>query len=330
VTSTDTDTPLRSPIPAKGRSLWTDAWLRFRRRKLAMAMLWIIGLYALLAAIVFSGLIAADWDQPVVTSEFYERPAWSRLVVADAQGNALTKNEQYRKIAPELWFGTDIFGQSVLRKTLYGARISLTVALLASLLSIAIGVPMGAIAGYCGGLVDEIIVWLYSTLSSIPGFLLILAFAFVLRERLPGITAVYVALGVTSWVGLCRLIRGEVLKHKNRDYVAAAKVYGASQSRIILRHIVPNVSHLILTDFSLRFVGFIHAEVILSYLGLGPKEEPSWGTMINEAKLELTRNPSVWWQLAAATAAVLFLSLALNIAGDAMRDALDPKLKHVA
>ena len=204
------------------------------------------------------------------------------------------------------------------------------VAFLASLLSIAIGVPMGAIAGYFGGLVDEIIVWLYSTLSSIPGFLLILAFAFVLRERLPGITSVYVALGLTSWVGLCRLMRGEVLKHKNRDYVAAAMVYGASRPRIIFKHIIPNVTHLILIDFSLRFVGFVHAEVILSYLGLGPKEQPSWGTMINEAKQELTRNPSVWWQLAAAAVAVLILSLALNVAGDAMRDALDPKLRHVA
>ena len=330
MTAAGADMSLLAAKPDKGRSLWADAWFRFRRRKLAMMMLWIVGVYVVLALAVFFGFLAANWDQPVVTSEFYEGPAWSRLVVTDAQGKALEEHEQHRRIAPELWFGTDIFGQSVLRKTIYGAKISLTVAFLASLLSIAIGVPMGAIAGYFGGLVDEIIVWLYSTLSSIPGFLLILAFAFVLRERLPGITSVYVALGLTSWVGLCRLMRGEVLKHKNRDYVAAAMVYGASRPRIIFKHIIPNVTHLILIDFSLRFVGFVHAEVILSYLGLGPKEQPSWGTMINEAKQELTRNPSVWWQLAAAAVAVLILSLALNVAGDAMRDALDPKLRHVA
>lgn len=302
---------------SKGQSLWSIAWMRFRRRKLAMAMMPILIVYAVLALLVSFGWVAADWNQTVNRS--YAPPEWSASVSVD---------DHARRVAPELWFGTDIFGQSVLRKTLYGAKISLTVALLASMLSIAIGVPMGAIAGYFGGLIDEFIVWLYSTLSSIPGYVLILAFAFVLRDRLPGISAVYVALGVTSWVGLCRLIRGEVLKHKQRDYVAAALACGASRTRIIFRHIVPNVSHLILIDFSLRFVSFIHAEVILSYLGLGPKDQPSWGNMINEAKQELTRSPTVWWQLAAATVAILLISLALNVVSDALRDALDPKIKE--
>lgn len=292
-------TDIAARKPDKGTSLWADAWRRLRRNHMAMVMMVIIILYALLAILVMTGALAADWKDTV--GESYQPPSAEHLL------------------------GTDIFGQSVLRKTLYGAKISLTVALLASLLSVAIGVPLGAIAGYFGGLIDELIVWLYSTLSSIPGFLLILAFAFVLREKLPGISAVYLALGLTSWVGLCRLIRGEVLKHRDRDYVTAAVAYGASRSRVIFRHVVPNVTHLILIDFSLRFVGFIHAEVILSYLGLGSKEEPSWGAMINEAKQELARG--VWWQLAAATTAILILSLALNIVGDALRDALDPKLR---
>lgn len=292
-------TDIAARKPDKGTSLWADAWRRLRRNRMAMVMMATIILYALLAILVMTGALAADWKDTVGDS--YQPPSAEHLL------------------------GTDIFGQSVLRKTLYGAKISLTVALLASLLSIAIGVPLGAIAGYFGGLIDELIVWLYSTLSSIPGFLLILAFAFVLREKLPGISAVYLALGLTSWVGLCRLIRGEVLKHRDRDYVTAAVAYGASRSRVIFRHVVPNVTHLILIDFSLRFVGFIHAEVILSYLGLGSKEEPSWGAMINEAKQELARG--VWWQLAAATTAILILSLALNIVGDALRDALDPKLR---
>jgi len=205
------------------------------------------------------------------------------------------------------------------------------VALIASLISIAIGVPLGAIAGYFRGYVDEIIVWIYSTLSSVPYILLILAFAVVLRDKtfcghkLTGITAVYLAIGLTSWVGICRLIRGEVIKHKDREYVLAAISYGCSRWRIIFRHLLPNVFHLVIIDFSLRFAAFIHAEVILSFLGLGETQRPSWGVMINDARIELARG--VWWQMAAATMAVLVISLALNIFGDALRDSLDPKLR---
>jgi peptide/nickel transport system permease protein len=239
--------------------------------------------------------------------------------------------QSYAPPSSENILGTDIFGQSVLRKTLYGTKISITVALCASLISIAIGVPLGAIAGYFRGFVDEIIVWVYSTLSSVPYILLILAFAVVLRDRalfgykLTGITAVYLAIGLTSWVGICRLIRGEVIKHKDREYILAAISYGCSRRRIIFRHLLPNVFHLVIIDFSLRFVAFIHAEVILSFLGLGETERPSWGAMINDARIELSRG--VWWQMAAATAAIFFLSLALNIFGDGLRDSLDPKLR---
>ena len=288
-----------------GRSLWYDAWLRYKRNKLAMVMLVIIVLYVLTGIGVALGWLAADWKESVGPA--YHPPSWEHP------------------------FGTDIFGQSVFRKMIYGAKISLSVGFFASLLSIAIGVPLGAIAGFFRGYIDEFIVWLYSTLSSIPGLLLILAFAYVLRDatlfghKLAGITAVYLALGLTSWVGLCRLIRGEVIKHKDRDYVTAANAYGASRTRIIFRHVIPNVTHLILIDFSLRFVGFIHAEVILSFLGLGAKDQPSWGVMIDDARLELSRG--YWWQMTAATIAIFGISLALNIAGDALRDALDPKVQ---
>lgn len=239
--------------------------------------------------------------------------------------------QQYQPPGIEHPFGTDIFGLSVLRKTLYGAKISITVAMCASVISLLIGVPLGAIAGYFRGVADEAIVWVYSTLSSVPYILLILAFAVVLHDKtlfghkLTGITAVYLAIGLTSWVGICRLIRGEVIKHREREYVLAAKSYGCSDSRIILRHVIPNVFHLVIIDFSLRFVSFIHAEVILSFLGLGEAQRPSWGAMINDARIELARG--VWWQMAAATAAIFVISLALNIFGDALRDSLDPKLR---
>lgn len=239
--------------------------------------------------------------------------------------------DSYQPPSSKNIFGTDIFGQSVLRKTLYGTKISITVALCASFISIVIGVPLGAIAGFFRGFIDEMIVWVYSTLSSIPYILLILAFAIVLRDKtlwghkLTGITTVYLAIGLTSWVGICRLIRGEVIKHKEREYVLAARSYGCSERRIIFKHLIPNVFHLIIIDFSLRFVAFIHAEVILSFLGLGEADRPSWGTMINDARIELSRG--VWWQMVAATVAIFFLSLALNIFGDALRDSLDPKLR---
>ena len=294
------------PSASAGRSLWYDAWLRFKRRKLAMAMLVVVLVYVAVGIGVAFGWLVADWNESVGPS--YAPPSAEHL------------------------FGTDIFGQSVFRKMIYGTKISLSVAFLASLLSIGIGVPLGAIAGYFRGFIDEIIVWLYSTLSSIPGLLLILVFAFVLKDatifghKIQGVTPVYLALGLTSWVGLCRLIRGEVMKHKNRDYVTAANAYGASTPRVIFKHVIPNVTHLILIDFSLRFVGFIHAEVILSFLGLGAKDEPSWGVMIDDARLELSRG--YWWQMAAATMAIFGISLALNIVGDALRDALDPKIRN--
>jgi len=295
----------------KGRSLLKDGLRRLLKRKLATVCLVVIAAYFLLAGFIY---LAEFFDWQIGPTLWQEQAG-----------------ESYAPPSSENIFGTDIFGQSVLRKTLYGAKISITVALCASLVSIAIGVPLGAIGGYFRGFVDEIIVWIYSTLSSVSYILLILAFAVVLRERsilghkLTGITAVYLAIGLTSWVGICRLIRGEVIKHKDRDYVLAAVSYGCSRRRIIFRHLLPNVFHIVIIDFSLRFVAFIHAEVILSFLGLGEANRPSWGAMINDARMELSRG--VWWQMAAATAAIFIISLALNIFGDALRDSLDPKLR---
>jgi len=294
------------------RSLWGEAWVRLQRNRMAMVCLVIIAIYVFIALSVAIGLIAKNWDKSVGGS--YEPPSLKHP------------------------FGTDIFGQSVLAKTLYGAKTSLTVAFVASMISILIGVPLGAIAGYFGRWIDEFIVWLYSTLATVPPILLILAFALVLKNKvlfkgtayelpLRGIATVYLAIGLTSWVGLCRLIRGEVLKHKQRDYVIAARAFGASDLYIIFRHIIPNVFHIVIIYFSLQFVGFIHAEVILSFLGLGAKSQPSWGVMIDDARVVLF-SQKVWWEFAAATFAIFFISLALNIFGDALRDALDPKLKN--
>ena len=305
------DAKIKTKELPKGRSLWQDGLRRLKRRKLAMISLVVICLYFALSGFIFIADIL-DWQVAPVQ--------WAEEV-----------GEQHEPPGRDHIFGTDFFGQSVWRKTLYGAKVSITVALCASVLSICIGVPLGAIAGYFRGFVDDTIVWVYSTLSSIPYILLILAFAIVLRDktlfgfRLTGITTVYIALGLTSWVGLCRLIRGEVIKHKEREYVLAAKSYGCSSRRIIFRHLIPNVFHIVIIDFSLRFVSFIHAEVILSFLGLGVTTEPSWGSMINSARQEMTKG--VWWEMTAASIAIFIISLALNIFADAFRDCLDPKLR---
>lgn len=310
----------------KGRSLWSDAMRRLRKRRFAMVCFGIVVVYFILAGLIFLDetfdwqIAAFQWNQSIGPSykaplEVYEWIPEERTVEQTGQA----------------FFGTDFLGQSTWRKTLYGAKTSITVALCASFISLLIGVPLGAIAGYFRGWVDDVIVWFYTTLSTIPYILLVMAFAVVLRERtifgfqIKGITAVYLAIGLTSWVGICRLIRGEIIKRKESEYVLAARAAGCSNGRIIFRHLLPNVFHVIIINFSLRFVSFIHAEVILSFLGLGETDKPSWGAMIDAARTELARN--VWWEMAAATVAIFFISLALNIFGDALRDCLDPKLR---
>ena len=311
--------------PAKGRSLWADGIRRLRKRIFAMVCFAVVLVYFVLAGMIYLdelfnwNMRAFQWNEIVGPS--YQPPMESYEWTPEGQTVSQTD-----------WtlFGTDFLGRSTLRKAIYGAKTSITVALCASFISLLIGVPLGAISGYFRGWVDDIIVWFYTTLGTIPYILLVMAFAVVLRENafgweIRGITAVYLAIGLTSWVGICRLIRGEIIKRKENEYVLAARALGCSNRRIIFKHLLPNVFHVIIINFSLRFVGFIHAEVILSFLGLGETDKPSWGAMIDAARTELARN--VWWEMAAATLAIFFISLALNIFGDALRDCLDPKLR---
>lgn len=278
------------------KSLWHDALIRITKDKWAFASLIIICLYSLVALLVFVGVIGGDWAQEVGASNL--PPSTEHI------------------------FGTDIFGRSVFAKIIRGTQIAMSVGLVTSLIAIPIGVILGALAGYFGGWVDDFITWLYTTFSSIPNIMLLISITMILGK---GIFAVYVALGATSWVTLCRLIRGEVMKHKNREYVQAAEAIGGGHMRKLFKHILPNVTHIVIINTSLQFQFAIKSEVLLSFLGLGVQGEPSWGVMIDDAKLELARG--VWWQLAGATIAMFLIVLAFNLLGDALRDALDPKLK---
>ena len=230
--------------------------------------------------------------------------------------------------------GTDWSGRSVLIKTVLGAKVSLTVGLMANIIAVPLGMILGAIAGYYGGRVDSIIVWGYSTLASIPGLILLIALKYAFKGvtflglDLTGINGIFIALGIISWIGTCRLVRAETLKLREMDYVVASRACGTSSFRILLKHIMPNVFHIGIINFSLGFIGAIKAEVMLSYLGLGVEVgTPSWGSMINSARMDLFAGR--WWELTAAVGAMFLLVLALNIFGDRLRDALDPRLKNV-
>jgi peptide/nickel transport system permease protein len=313
-------------VPDRPRTLWRDAWGQMRRSRVALLCGAVLLLYVLVGLVGFTGVLS---DEKVVDGATI--PGLIERTIGKSHQPPTLRNPTTGAISPSYWIGLDFMGRSVFWRLVYGTRVALTVALLASIIEIIMGFSLGALAGYFGGIVDAIITWLFSTVASVPWILLMISFAYVLKNRtlwgyeLTGIPSIVLALGLTTWVGLCRLIRGEVLKHRDRDYVVAARAMGLGHGRIVFRHILPNVFHLVIINFALGLAMFVHAEVILSFLGLGVTEVPSWGRMIDDAKLELLKG--VWWPLLASTVAIFIFSLAVNLFGDALRDALDPRLR---
>jgi peptide/nickel transport system permease protein len=219
--------------------------------------------------------------------------------------------------------GTDILGRDVLYQTLKGARVALLVGGFTTLIVIPLALLFGVLAGYFGGRTDDAIFFLISTLASMPNLLLLIALIMVLGR---GPVQVCVALGVTGWVSFARIVRGETLKLRELDYVQAARALGASDLRILLRHIVPNLMHLVVITFVLTFSGFVLSEAVLSWLTIGI--DGSWGRMIDQARDELAREPIIWWNLVSASLALFGLILAVNLLGDAVRDILDPRTRR--
>jgi peptide/nickel transport system permease protein len=215
--------------------------------------------------------------------------------------------------------GTDILGRDVFYLALKGARVALLIGGLTSLIAIPLALLLGVSGGYFGGLIDDFVFFLMSTLASIPGLLLLIALIMAMGR---GTIPVCVALGVTSWVGFCRVSRGETLKLRELDYVQAARALGVSELRIIFLHILPNLMHLVIITFVLMFSGLVLSEATLSWLGIGV--DGSWGQMIDQARDELSREPIIWWNIAASGGALFGLLLAVNFVGDAIRDILDP------
>ncbi len=239
-------------------------------------------------------------------------------------------------------FGTDKVGQDVLYLTLKSIRTGLVIGTITTLSMLPFAVALGIVAGYRGGWIDDLIQYLYTTLNSIPSVLLIAAsvlmvqvaidthpdwFATAAQRADARLLALCLILGVTSWTGLCRLLRAETLKLRELEYVQAAQAFGASASRIMGRHILPNVMHIVLIAVVMDFSGLVLAEAVLSYIGIGVDPSTiSFGTMINTARLELAREPVVWWSLIAAFAFMFVLVLAANLFSDAVRDAFDPRV----
>lgn len=245
----------------------------------------------------------------------------------------------------ELLLGTDRQGRSIFLRAVYSIRVAIMVGLVTGILAVTIGTLLGLMAGYFGGIADGLITWLYSTFSSIPSIVLLIVLAFMfaggdldaainnstgnlLRTLIGGrldetLIPVYISFAITYWIGPCRVIRGETLKIRQLEYVQAAVVMGFGRARVLLRHVLPNVTHLMLINFSLLFIAAVKSEVILSYLGLGVQNGPSWGLMISQSGQEVMKG--FFWQIGTATVFMFVLVLAFNILTDALQDVFDPK-----
>jgi len=239
--------------------------------------------------------------------------------------------------------GTDKVGEDVFYQALKSIRTGLVIGTLTTLVMLPAAIMLGIMAGYFRGWVDDIIQYIYTTLNSIPGVLLIAAAILMLQIYMSNhadefnslveradlrLLFLCIILGVTSWTGLCRLLRGESMKLREVDYVQAATAFGVSHLQIISRHILPNVLHIVLIAVVLDFSGLVLAEAVLSYVNIGVDPTMnSWGNMINSARMEMAREPIVWWSLAAAMIFMFTLVLSANLFSDVVRDAFDPRLR---
>ena len=288
-----------------------------------------MGLIISLAVLILPWLLTRS-------SELPWRYAWLTLAVVICLGTWLVSLSRYYHL-----LGTDLGGVDVAYQSIKGIRTGILLGTLATLIMMPIAITLGVLAGYFKGWVDDVVQYLYTTLSSIPGILLIAAsvllfqvyidlnpeaFSIGLEKADARFVALCFILGVTSWSSLCRLIRAETLKISQLEYVQAAHAFGVSHARILSRHVMPNVAHIILITFVLDFSALVLAEAVLSYIGVGVDPSMgSWGNMINSARSELSREPAIWWTLSGAFFFMFVLVLAANLFSDLVRDAFDPR-----
>jgi len=283
---------------AKSRSQWARAWREFRKNRLA-----VVGLYLMLA-LYLTTLLGA-----------YLTPYEPNLI----QDIAAT-----RHLPPSLdhWMGTDKFGRDVLTRALYGARISLSIGFIAVAIAVTLGTAVGAVSGYFGGWVDTLLMRCVDVLISFPRLVLLIAIIALFE---PSIFLVIVVLGLTLWPSTARIVRGEVLSLREREFIQAAHALGLSAPRIILHHIVPNVMGPVIVAATLGLGNIILIEAGLSFLGMSVQPPtPTWGNMIEDGREFLVQ---AWWAATFPGLAIVVTVVAFNLVGDGLRDALDPRLR---
>lgn len=343
--STTSGAPAARP---SGGGVWAAAWRRLKADRVGVVSMVIVGVFLVLMLLAGANLVASGWQQEIGVPNapptlLGPQPAEDTGTIATPHGpnvdlsdidplapryaewaeraKAFKTDEAPR--AETLPLGGDRLGRDVLAKVIKGAEVTIFVGLAAAVVATLIGTVLGAVSGFFGGWVGDLLEWVYNVFTAIPSILLIFAFAAIFPR---GIGAVVAILALSGWTGIYRLVRAEFIKHRVREYVRSAEAIGASQWSRMFRHILPNVSHVVLVQLSLHVVGFIKSEVILSYLGLGVSvDQVSWGTMLGEAQNELILG--YWWQLAAVTTCMAVFVTAFALFTDALRDALDPKLR---
>ena len=281
---------------------WANAWRRLKSNKVALFSL--IMIIVIIAFAIFGHIIVEK-----IFGYTYQS--------TDKTASNLWPNAQH-------WFGTDNLGRDLFVRVMYGARYSLIIAFAASILNLVIGVLYGGIAGFLGGKVDNIMMRIVDILYSIPTLIYVVLLMNVLKtEGSSGMFAIIVAMAISSWVGMARIVRGDILQLKQQEFVLAAKTLGASKSRILLRHLIPNCLGSIIVTMTLFVPSAIFTEAFLSYIGLGLNAPlASLGTLANDAKGLLTTQP---YQLLFPAAMICLIILAFNLFGDGLTEALDPK-----
>lgn len=292
----DESTRKNEVISRPSKSYWQDAWSRFRKDPLAMFGLFIIAVIAIAA--VFG---------PMFSDYTY-----------DGQDIA----NQNQSPSSEHWFGTDKFGRDIFVRTLYGARISLTIGVVAAAINLVIGVVYGGISGYFGGKVDMVMMRIVDILIGVPDLLYIILIMMFLGNT---IESILIALSLTYWIGTARMVRSQVITLKNQEFILAARATGSSNMRILFKHLIPNSMGPIIVTVTFLVPSAIFTEAFLSFLGIGIQVPmASWGTLVNDAIPTLFTHP---YQMLFPAIAISITMFALNFIGDGLRDALDPRLK---
>lgn len=321
-----------------------------RTRDVLRTLLRGVGLALVLWLVIAALVVISTRPSQDVPMAAHARAIWAGRAGVAWRSALLTTGVLLSAVIPVAWlagqyhvFGTDKVGQDVLYLSLKSIRTALVIGTLTTLVMLPFAVLFGIMAGYFRGWVDDAIQYVYTTLNSVPSVLLIAAAVLVLQVQIEThpeyfptaaqradfrLLFLCVILGITNWTGLCRLLRGETLKLRELEYIQAARAFGASDWRIMWRHILPNVMHIVLISVVMDFSGLVLAEAVLSYVGVGVDPSMiSFGTMINGARLEMGREPIVWWSLASAFVFMLLLVLASNLFSDAVRDAFDPHMR---